>query len=353
MSIKNFSFVLVLALGATAAGCATDEPRGMGTGSGSGDGSGSGSGNGSGGNDGGGTTPLDLAGNYKVQSVYNIEQNVPGTVGEVLNNFTAASQDPGKWIMNMIIAQVGNGTLKSVLQAGEGLAAGYIDQEINTYAPAFVQTILQVGTDIGDVGQKFGIDETYAVTGSGTTYTAVDTVTGVNFNIEGQPYDLQFANYQVANVVVSSVGMTLGSSQNVTIAQHTVPLSYGKVLQLTLDNVIIPLVDPNAANLGDLLNDLVDCYSIGNELANDLGFFSADTYASACTAGLNYGASYAYSLMGKIDASALSFQETGAAHAAATGSNVTAIQLGKWTGNLSYSGTPAPLASATFTGTRM
>jgi hypothetical protein len=30
-----------------------------------------------------------------------------------------------------------------------------------------------------------------------------------------------------------------------------------------------------------------------------------------------------------------------------------AIQLGKWSGTLSYSGTPAPLAAATFTGASM
>jgi hypothetical protein len=32
---------------------------------------------------------------------------------------------------------------------------------------------------------------------------------------------------------------------------------------------------------------------------------------------------------------------------------VSTLQLGKWTGTLSYSGTPAPMVPAAFTGTRM
>jgi hypothetical protein len=271
----------------------------------------------------------------------------------VINNFTSACQDPGMWLMGIIIDQVSDSTLKSILQAGEGLAAGYIDQEIQNYAPSFVDTIQQVGADIGDVGQKFGVDETYVVTANGQEYSAVDTATGFNLNIGGQAYDLQFSDYQVANIVVNGVGLSVSQSDAVTIAQHTLPISYGKVLQLSLDNVIIPLVDPNAANLGDLLNDLIDCNGIGNELANDLGFFDASTYADACTAGLTYGANYAYGLVSKIDASALSFEETGTAHATVSGSTVSGLTLGKWSGNLSYSGTPAPLATATFTGTRM
>ena len=328
MNIKTTSFVFALAIGATVTGCATSESKGTGSGSGSDDGGGSGGSGGSGSNQGGGdgggsATPLDLAGNYSVQSVYNIEQNIPGTVGTVLNNFTSACQDPGQWLMNIIIAQVPSGTLKDVLQAGAGLAAGYIDQEITTYAPAFVDTIQQVGSDIGDVGQAFGVDETYAITKSGAEYSAVDTAVGVNFNVGGSPYDLQFSDYQVSNVVVNGVSVSVDQTAKVTIAQHTLPLSYGKILQLAIDNVIIPLVDPNAANLGDLLNDLIDCNGVGNELANDLGFFDSSTYAEACTAGLTYGANYIYGLLGKVDASALSFEETGAAHATASGSSVS------------------------------
>ncbi len=56
-----------------------------------------------------------------------------------------------------------------------------------------------------------------------------------------------------------------------------------------------------------------------------------------------------------IDSSALEFDLTGTAKAVDTNHDyqADALQTGKWTGTLSYAGTPAPLATATFTGARM
>ena len=78
-------------------------------------------------------------------------------------------------------------------------------------------------------------------------------------------------------------------------------------------------------------------------------------WAAACTAGLGYGATTLYTKIDAIDSSALEFGLVGTAKAVDKNndSKVDTLQTGKWTGTLSYSGTPAPLAAATFIGSRM
>jgi hypothetical protein len=90
---------------------------------------------------------------------------------------------------------------------------------------------------------------------------------------------------------------------------------------------------------------------------DNLGFSLGPTvFETACNAGLGFGAAAIYSKIDSIDASALEFGLVGTAKAVDTNADhkIDKIQTGQWTGTLSYSGTPAPLAAgATFVGTRM
>ena len=124
--------------------------------------------------------------------------------------------------------------------------------------------------------------------------------------------------------------------------------------------LIIPAIDPTASDLNTLLANLVDCAAVGqainNALEDQFGYGGgASTWAAACTGGLAYGASTLYSKIDSIDESALEFGLTGAAKAVDKNNDsmVDTIQTGKWNGTLTYGGSPAPLADATFIGSRM
>jgi hypothetical protein len=348
MTLKNFSFAFVLALGTTAAGCATD--------SNGGDGGGGGGGSGSGSDD----TPkaMDATGKYSLQSSFDIASNMPGTVGTVVNTFIAATDDPDdptKWIVDQVIAQMPSGTLKSLLQGAAPFVTGYLNDRLLSIAPDFVTTMVQLGNDFGDMAKHFGINETYDVTKAGTDYTAVDTAVGAHFKIDNVETDVAFADYQVPNVVVNNVAVTLDLTGKIGIADHKLPLSYGKILRVGLDAVIIPALDANAHNLGQLLADKVDCAAVGQAIADAIGFGGAGTFSTACSAGLQLGANQIYQRIGDIDASALEFGLSGTAKGVDSNhdSKLDTIQTGAWAGTLSYAGTPAPLAAATFHGSRM
>jgi hypothetical protein len=256
--------------------------------------------------------------------------------------------------MDLIIQQISNSTIKSLLSAGEPLVVGYLNQQVLSWAPDFVTTFVRIGNDFGDMAKHTGLSSTLAVTKSGSGYTSVHTVTGARFVVEGTAKDFAFKDYGVQNVVVPDVAVTCDQGGNLTIAEQQVPLSYGTVLHMGLDGAVIPLVDPNAADLQTLLADKIDCAVVGQDIADKIGIGDASRYAGACTAGLNAGAAYIYSKIDGIDSSVMQFDMSGAATASDTTGDgkVDTIAAGAWSGTLSYAGTPAPLSTATFTGAR-
>jgi hypothetical protein len=352
-TVKTLSLVLALALGAAATGCAADSPDDM---------DGGGGGGGGGGSD---DVPraLDASGKYQMRSTFDIATNMPGKVGEVTNAIIAATDgpaDPTEWILDQIIAKMPSGTFKNLLTGAKPFVAGYLNDRLLQIAPDFVSTMVQTGHDFGVMAKNFGLNEQLEVTGSGTDYMSNVTALGVHFKIDTLETDVNFADHQIANVQAMNVGVKIDLTGKLDIAEHKLPLSYGKVLRIGLDEVIIPALDGNATNLQTLLANLVNCQAVGtainDALASQFGFGGgASFWQSACTGGLQFGAQAIYSKLDSVDASALEFSLVGTAKGVDTNADhkVDALQTGKWTGQLSYSGTPAPLAAATFTAQRM
>jgi hypothetical protein len=359
--IKNIGLASILALGAAASGCAAQSP-----GNGGDDGSGGAGGGGGGGGDGSGTPQsLDASGKYSMQSTFDIATNVPGTAGTIVNDIidaTDSPNDPTQWVLQQLVNALPNGTAKTLLNGALPFVSGYLNDQVLAWAPDFVTTMVQVGNDFGDITKHFGLNETLDITGGGVdgNYSGTRTALGAHFVINAQTFDLAFSDYQIANVVVPGIGITMDATGKLAVATHKLPLPYGGILHMGLDAAVIPMVDANAHNLGQLLADKVDCQTVGQDindaLVQELGFGpGASAMATACTAGLNAGANAIYSKINSISATALEFDVDGTAKAADTNHDykIDALQTGKWEGTLSYSGTPAPLAPATFTGARM
>lgn len=351
-ALKNFSFVLALAIGATAAGCAADSPDQDGDGGGGG---------GGGGDDTAG--PVDAAGRYQMTSKFDIATNMPGKVGEVTNAFIAATDggsDPADWILEQMINKMSDGTIKSFLNSARPFIAGYLNDRLLSIAPDFVTTFVQIGNDVGQAARNFGVNETLDVTGAPGAYTSTVSAIGVKFQIDNIETDVMFADHSIAAINAMGVGVSLDQTGKLDIGEHKLPLSFGKVLRLGLDEVIIPAVDASATNLQTLLPNLVNCTAVGaaidDAFYDTFGFSpGAGTFTTACNAGLQFGAAALYSKIDSIDASALEFSLVGTAKGVDTNADrkIDRIQTGTWTGTLSYSGTPAPLSAATFIGTRM
>jgi hypothetical protein len=351
LTTKNLAFALTIALGAI--GCAADSPSDP--------------------NDPNNpdnpdnpdnpSKDLDATGKYQMRSNFDLATNAPGKVGDVTRaiiDMTDSPEDPTLWVLDQLIAKMPSGTFKSALNSSKGFIAGYLNDRVLEFAPDFVSTFTQVGQDFGQIAKNFGLNETLEVSKSADGYIATHTAIGAHFKIDNIESDHNFADYQVANIVTDQVGVSLDKTGNLGIADHKLDVTLGKVLRVGLDGAIIPMIDPTANNLGTLLQHKVDCVRVGqlvrDAIASVIGYGgSASTYEGACNQGLQAGAQVIYNKISDIDTSVLEFSITGAARGLDKNGDkmLDSIQTGAWSGNLSYAGTPAPLAGATFYGERM
>jgi len=351
------------ALGLIPTACSTAEPSTIpGPAPGGGDGDGSGSGDGS-------ELPeppraLDATGKYALHSTFDLATNMPGTAGAVVNTIidaTDGGDDPTAWIVDQIIDQMPDGTVKSALDFGKLFVVGYLNDKLLDFAPDFVATMLQVGRDFGTIAKRFGLNETLELTTATGGYTAVHTVTGIHIELDNQKTDLAFASYHVSNIAAKDIAVTMDATGQLAIAAHDVPLAYGQVLRIGLDAAIIPLIDASAHNLNELLAHQIDCTRVGEVIMDALdqrlpfSVGSPELFASACSLGITGGAAYVYAKIAAIDGVALRFGLSGTARGIDKNNdrNIDAIQTGTWAGMLSYGAAPTPLIPAAFSGERM
>ena len=297
--------------------------------------------------------PLSPQGKYSITSNFDISTNMPGTVGTVMNAFIDATDgpdDPTRYIVDLLCNQL-SGSAKSVCTGASAGLAGYLNDRLFEVAPSFVMEIKDVGNKFGQVAKNFGTLSTLDIdidAAGATTHT----MTGVHFKIDTTELDFAFGDYGMQNTVATGITTSLDKLARLTITDHKMPISYGKLLRIALDEMIIPMIDPSATDLKSLLTNAVDCQAIGTYVYDYLDILSASTFQSACTAGLTAASGLIYNQIGNIDSSALEFGINGTAKGLDTNKDgkMDKIQTGKWGGTLSYAGSPSPLSTATFFG---
>lgn len=344
MMTRSHSIALLLAFG-TATGCAANAP-------GEDDDYDGGSGSGSNVED----VPLTAEGKFAVESTFDLATNLPGTAGDVINGIidaTDSPDDPTRWILDRLVAQLPDGSFKNFVSGSIPFLSGYLNDRLLDVAPDFVVTLRDVGNKFGQVARNFGTLETIEINAAGQ---ATKVVNGVHFTIDQIELQYMFKDYNMTDVTIPNLAVTLEPTGKLTVAEHKVGLSYGKVLRIALDEVVIPMIDPTAVTLSDLLKNNVNCQAVGAYIYEALGIGSASTFQSACTAGLQAGGQAVYSLINKVDDNAFELGINGIAKGVDSNGDkkMDKIQTGAWTGTLGFIGqSPVALSRGTFIGQRM
>src|ERR1044071_9402747 len=155
---------------------------------------------------------------------------MPGTAGQVINQIidaTDSADDPTHWILDQLVAQLPSGSFKNTGQGAIPYVAGYLNDRLLDVAPDFVVTIRDLGNKFGQAARKFGTLETLEVSAGGQ---AVKTVNGLHFVVDQLQIDYLRKDYNLADVAVPRVVVGLDKTGRLTIGEHKVPLSYGKVM---------------------------------------------------------------------------------------------------------------------------
>ncbi len=304
-----------------------------------------------------GTQPVPTTpeGTFRVNSTFDLATNVPGTPGQVANYFILATDDPddpSKFIVEKLIEALPAGSIKNTAQDAAPFITGYLNDRLLEIAPELLTKIIDIGDAFGQVARNFGTVETLAISSNGQ---ATKTVTGVQFKVDDVELEFPFTDYGMDDVAVTGLNVSLDQAGKLTISEHQVGLSYGKILRLALDQAIIPFIDPSASNLGDILHSLVNCEAVGEYVFDAIGIGSPSTFENACTLGLTAGAAALYNQIDSIDGNALEFGMSGVARGIDKNRDgrMDDITTGTWSGTLGYAGTPAALGQAKFFGASM
>lgn len=305
--------------------------------------------------------PLDPTGSYTTHSSFDIVSGLPGPVGDAINGLIEATDDandPATFVIDVALDEIDNGTIESLVDAARPFLDGVLNDLILSYAPDFVQDILDVGNKLGQVARNFGTVSTFKIekTGGveGEELVGTHTMTGMYFDIDGTRTTFSMAELGMQNLVAEQVAVRLEGETKVVIGEHNFQLSYGSVLMVALNQLIIPLIDPTANNLGDLLTNLVDCQAVGAQMSSTIGFGSPGLYETACSVGLVAATGLIEDQIRDLDNNAMVLGVNGDAKPQDTNTDrkVDVLLGGKWFGNMMYANTPATLGDSTFRGER-
>ena len=183
---------------------------------------------------------MDAQGLYRLNSTFDIATNMPGASGSILNGLidaTDSPDDPMSWLVDQMLAKMNDGTLKDILVAAKPFVIGYLNDRVTSLAPDLVNTLKDLGQRMADLTHNFGVNERLEITSVDQTTIARSTADGVRFNIDGTIKDYAFVDYDIDNVIVNNILITLdrpGAKMN--IGEHDLPLPWGKIVRLGLDD---------------------------------------------------------------------------------------------------------------------
>jgi hypothetical protein len=310
--------------------------------------------------------PLNLAGAYRVESTFDLVSGLPGDVGQVVTQVIAMTDgptDPTTWLLDLDKGV--RDTLNGIPGARPALDA-FLNTllkeitafDVNGTRVSIVGKFQEFGNAFGDVAKKFGLKSKLEITKKADgSYVAKHTIDGVFFKINNRRVDATLAQLDMDNIVVDHIPVTLSGESRIAIGDHSLPLSYGTLVVLGLDNVVIPLLSPGAGNVAELLADLVDCAMIGEEIYEFLSILNADFFESLCSTAISAGGQILEGKLREIGGRASEFKIHGDVRLADTNSDRTVDTLvgGEWEGRLLLGNESATLArpNQKFTGSRM
>ncbi|MBZ0238311.1 MAG: Ig-like domain-containing protein [Deltaproteobacteria bacterium] len=301
--------------------------------------------------------PLDPQGTYRVSSNFDLVSGLPGTIGQVTNTFidmTDSPYDPATFLLDQAVASISDSTTRAFINGARPALDAIVNDALLAASPTIVTDILEVGNDFGQVARKFGTQSTLEVAAASEGFAAKHTLTHVVFTVDGASSQFLLSDLGMANLEAPNLGYQQ-TDDRTDIAQHQFPLSYGTVLLVALNEVIIPAIDPSANNLQTFFTNLVDCDYIGAEISDYIGFGSPSLYAGACRLGIGYASNYVEGRIRSLDSSALLLNISGNARPMDTNTDrkIDILQNGTWTGSMSYANQPVTLGTSTFRGDRV
>lgn len=307
-------------------------------------------------------TSTNVVGKYSLASTFDLDQGMPGKVGDITRAFltiTDGPDAPARGLWELVIASLDSQGMRDAAMQARDLTVAKLNERLEALAPELIPVLLDLGEGIQSMTTDFRtvseLDIRAVPQGQGVPPKLIGKhkFTGVAFDLGGEEQTLAFRDLNVPEVTVDQVPVNF-SGIKITLGQHRAPMPAGVVLRAAIDRVLLPATLPGAANLGEAFEELIDCQDVGNLLADTTGYGYADAFAEGCHFALIELGELVYERLLEMDASSMVLQLTGDVRGRDDNKDgrLDALTTGKWYGKLDLSG-ELGAAPGTFTGKRM
>lgn len=232
---------------------------------------------------------LNPAGTYDSITHFDFRGAIPGRVGQVIDEITLLFESPGGFLIlqvkRLAANYVGNLITDFIFGLFEDKVIEVIDDWALNDSPAWVQELLSVGRDLTQIVTNLEmladltihkVTSAYVVQGN-LDWTGIALYWRRGCASEGSPgYDPacgrhefslhQFSNTQFPMDIIE--GRWIGnitSFNHLDIANHTVKISYGKLVIFVLNELILPAVS-GERNLRDAVQSMVNCPRLADRI---------------------------------------------------------------------------------------
>lgn len=282
------------------------------------------------------TVPITPAGVFALTSTFDLR--LPAAAEPAIAMLTAATDgpdDPTRYVVDRMIEQLPDGTVKTIAAAVAPYVAAYVNARLVEIAPRFVAGLDGIATGVSRIATHLGTLEALQIADDGT---GVRTITGARFEVGGAATTVRFGDAGLADLS-AGVRATLDATGRLAISEHVHELPYGAIVRLGLDRAVVPSVAPAARDLADALRMLLDCDRLGAAVADYVGLGTAALYGEACRTAMTAIASEIDRRLAAIDDAALGIEVAGIAsgHDGDGDGEIDELRAGRWTGAL-YTG---------------
>jgi hypothetical protein len=279
--------------------------------------------------------PLDPRGVYQINSTFDLVEGLEeGTVRDVVHGILDFTDDPGTFLLMLAVEHLGWITEDQAKTFGPALTT-----LIKQNAPDFVNNLLEFGDNFGHIVQNFGVVSELTIRGEFTGRTADHKLTGVEFAYGTDQFYFTMGDMDVNNVEAKSVTFSLADNErDVSFGEHSMPFSYGAMLRIALEQVLIPAIS-NQNSLRGLLETYIPCDAVG-EWLDERGWNIGQLGEAACAVLITMAATEVMNLIDGLDDVGLHLNIGGTARPVDTNRDgkPDVFLDGRWNGELTYAG---------------
>jgi hypothetical protein len=308
--------------------------------------------------------PLIVDGDYSLDSKFKPQGIDDGVVNAIslFEEMTDDPNDPGTWMVDVLLAELDSSIVSGAVGLARPSLDGWIkDLMLQGAAADYADKANQIAAHLLAFSDNVGTRSEFRVrpwTDEGT-YRATHEMISMVANVNGSDFEVTLVELGVPAIHAQNIHVTRTESGEMAIDDHDMNLPYGEMALATLEDAIIPLVQPGATSVHELFTSFVDCQEIGASIADFIGLGSASTYDGPCNAAISTAAGHLGDVLLETDESnPATLKLNGFAKFADDDADgeVDELRGGNWYGSLDM----GPLknralveGSSTFTGRRM